>query len=398
MKTINILKYTIIFGFISSTILFIPLSSQALTVEEVINPRQKNGGWVTDMADILSDQTETELNSLISNLEQNNGTEIAVVTVIETAPAASPKAFATELFNYWGIGKAKENNGILFLVSVEDKRVEIETGYGIEPILSDTEVGKIIDTKITPQYKQGDFDRGTLDGTKALIVALDDSVARQNNSEKIGQISTNLSKINGVEKIFLVAAGTGLALIAGGIYWSYKKLNKYYLNPQKINIKLPRKNNRAIYCAKCRQPMEKVATIELTEPQKVAKKLGSTSYRGYKCVNCHHETQPYSIVAYVSNSSRYQNCPQCHEFTATRTQTTLKKATYSSKGKRLISDRCYCCDYLQEKTSDIPRLYSASNRSSSSSSSNHCSSGSGSSGSSSFGGGSSGGGGAGGGW
>ncbi|MGL4883331.1 MAG: TPM domain-containing protein [Waterburya sp.] len=58
------------------------------------------------MAGILSDRTETELNNLITNLEQTNGTEIAVVTVSETTPAESPKAFATELFNYWGRRKS----------------------------------------------------------------------------------------------------------------------------------------------------------------------------------------------------------------------------------------------------------------------------------------------------
>ncbi len=153
-----------------------PLSAQALTVEEVPNPQQRNGTWVTDMADILSQDTERQLNQMISELEIENGTEIAVVTVPETSPAASPKAFTTELFNHWGIGKADENNGVLFLISIGDRRVEIETGYGIEPILPDAQVGQIIETKITPHFKQGDFDAGTLAGTQALVVQLGDDV------------------------------------------------------------------------------------------------------------------------------------------------------------------------------------------------------------------------------
>ena len=180
-------RQTLTFGFIGTTILFTPLSTQALTVGEVINPQQNNGGWVTDMADILSSKTETELNSLIDDLEQNNGAEIAVVTVPETAPAASPKAFATELFNHWGIGKADAGNGILFLVSMADKRVEIETGYGIESILPDTTVAQIIDTKITPQYKHGNFDSGTLDGTKALVATLQPAADLQNSPQLIAQ-------------------------------------------------------------------------------------------------------------------------------------------------------------------------------------------------------------------
>ncbi|MEQ8957318.1 MAG: TPM domain-containing protein [Coleofasciculus sp. C2-GNP5-27] len=114
---------------------FSPLCVHALTVEEVPNPRQVNGTWVTDMAEILSEDTENQLNQMISELETENGTEIAVVTVPKTSPSPSPKAFTTELFNHWGIGKADQDNGVLFLISTDDRRVEIETGYGIEPIL-----------------------------------------------------------------------------------------------------------------------------------------------------------------------------------------------------------------------------------------------------------------------
>jgi uncharacterized protein len=153
---------------IISSSLLLPNIAQAITVEEVTNPREDNAGWVTDMADILSTETELQLNQIIDNLETTNGTEIAVVTVPDTNSHPTPKAFTTELFNYWGIGKADVDNGVLFLISLSDRRVEIETGYGIEPILPNTEVKEIIDTKITPEFKQGNYDRGTLGGTKAL--------------------------------------------------------------------------------------------------------------------------------------------------------------------------------------------------------------------------------------
>nr|MDJ0732956.1 TPM domain-containing protein [Nostocaceae cyanobacterium] len=58
-----------------------PLASYAITVESVPNPRQIHGGWVTDMAEILTDNTETQLNQMISQLEAKNGAEMAVVTV-----------------------------------------------------------------------------------------------------------------------------------------------------------------------------------------------------------------------------------------------------------------------------------------------------------------------------
>jgi uncharacterized protein len=57
-----------------------PVTSQAITVQEIPNPRQVNNTWVTDNADILSDSTEIQLNQMISDLEAKNGSEIAVVT------------------------------------------------------------------------------------------------------------------------------------------------------------------------------------------------------------------------------------------------------------------------------------------------------------------------------
>lgn len=158
--------------FLCLGLIVFPLPSYALTVQDVPNPRKDYGGWVTDMAQILSLDTEEKINQLISNLERQNGDEIAVVTVPETAPASSPKAFTTKLFKYWGIGKKGKNNGVLFLVSKSDRRVEIETGYGIERILPNTRVSNIIDSQIIPHFKQGDFDGGILAGTQALVRSL----------------------------------------------------------------------------------------------------------------------------------------------------------------------------------------------------------------------------------
>ena len=399
---ITTLKRTIAWGFISSLVLLAPLDSQAVTVEEVTNPRRDNGGWVTDMANILSDDTEARINNLITELEQSNGAEIAVVTVPDTAPSATPKAFATELFNYWGIGKADVDNGVLYLISVSDRnaprqsrdrRVEIETGTGLQTILPDAEVKEIIDTRITPRYKQGNYDRGTLDGTEALIAALD---SNQNSDRNW--------------LLFPLIGGVGFIFARGFIKWRERR-NKVYLNPQQTAKTLSRTDDRDIHCAKCKQPMTRVRNIRLTEAQNVASKLGGVSYRGYKCPNCSDTKNSYAILSYVSDSSRYQPCPHCQELTVIKSEETLEKATQNSEGKRLITKKCHCCDYQTEKTVTIPRLYSHSrnNRarhnnyhntyvdSSYSGSSYSGSSYSGSSGSD-FGGGSSDGGGAGGDW
>ena len=150
-----------------------PSVSYSLTPSEVPNPQEVYGGWVTDMANVLSNETEDRLNQMIFELEEKNGTEIAVVTVPETGSYPSPKAFTTALFNHWGIGKQGQDNGLLFLTSVGDRRVEIETGYGIERVLPDARVGRILDNHVVPYLRNDNFNDGILAGTQALIQAVE---------------------------------------------------------------------------------------------------------------------------------------------------------------------------------------------------------------------------------
>lgn len=183
-------------------------STLALNVEQVPNPKQNNGGWVTDQANILTPATEAEINQIISDLSAKNGTEMAVVTVLSTAPSATPKEFATELFNRWGIGKKSQNNGVLLLISKGERRVEVETGYGVEDILPDAKVGNIISQKMTPQFKKGDFDKGTLAGTKALVQALETKSDSDNESAK--NLSSNAPN-PGVFYLHYLILGLGAA-------------------------------------------------------------------------------------------------------------------------------------------------------------------------------------------
>lgn len=155
-----------------SVILF-PLPSYALTVQDVPNPQKEYDGWVTDMANILSPNTEAKLNQISTELNRQTREEIVVVTVPETTPAPSLKAFSTNLFNSWNLGK----KGILVLVSKSDRRVEITTGYGIESILPHGQVSSIIQKEIIPQFRQGNFEEGILAGIKSVAIKLGGNVA-----------------------------------------------------------------------------------------------------------------------------------------------------------------------------------------------------------------------------
>ena len=210
------IKRTVLGILLGFSLVLFPLISHALTVQEVPNPQQQYGGWVTDMANILSDETENQLNRMIAELEATTGAELAVVTVPTTAPSPSPKAFATALFNYWGIGKAGEDNGVLFLTSVGDRRVEIDTGYGVEARIPNATIASLINTEIIPRLRVGDWNGGILAGTQALVNELKAVYAAQTMPETVE--NTSASRV-----LWLwIGAGVGVmvsATVLGRAYW-----------------------------------------------------------------------------------------------------------------------------------------------------------------------------------
>src|SRR5688500_1294273 len=90
-------------------VLLVAPRALAISAAQVPNPRDRHG-WVSDTADMIDAATEDRINDMIDGIESEQGVEIAVVTV-DSVDTATPKDFATQLFNHWGIGKASSNNG-----------------------------------------------------------------------------------------------------------------------------------------------------------------------------------------------------------------------------------------------------------------------------------------------
>ncbi len=125
------LSFFIVMIFISAA-----LHAQVYTLETVPNPKEKYNGYVSNPDTTLSDSVVKKINSLLLHLENTTTDQVAVV-VLNSIGDEVPKIFATKLFNKWGIGLEDVNNGLLFLVIMDQRRIEIETGYGMEHILSD---------------------------------------------------------------------------------------------------------------------------------------------------------------------------------------------------------------------------------------------------------------------
>jgi uncharacterized protein len=165
-------------------------------------------GYVSDYAEVLTPQTRDKLTALLQELEQKTTAQIAVLTVKTTQPYDDFE-YALKVFDSWKIGQKGKDNGALFFVAVEDRRVRIVTGYGLEGILPDGRVGAILDEFVLPEFREGRFDEGISKGVwaVALIIAKDAGV------ELTGQAPVDIERVTNPSPIALVVALIILFLI-----------------------------------------------------------------------------------------------------------------------------------------------------------------------------------------
>jgi len=144
------------------------------TVRTVPNTRlEGNEIHVSDPDGYLSDSTESYINEALSAIREQ--ADVFVVTLYSIGDD-DPKHFATALFNYWGIGDAETDNGILLLFVEEQRALEFETGYGAEATLTDATCSRIFNRTILPYFKAGDYEGGLCAGVIDIVEVYDGAV------------------------------------------------------------------------------------------------------------------------------------------------------------------------------------------------------------------------------
>ncbi len=123
-------------------------------------------GYVNDFAGVMSADAVRRLDAILRELAQKTGVEVAVATVRDMG-GMDENTYAVELFETWGIGSKETNNGLLILVAVQERRLRIEVGYGLEHIITDARAGQIRDNYMVPSLKNNDYDTGITTGTLA---------------------------------------------------------------------------------------------------------------------------------------------------------------------------------------------------------------------------------------
>jgi uncharacterized protein len=123
---------------------------------------------VNDYTNTLSVDQVNQLEQKLVAFDDSTSTQIAVV-IIKSLGGYEIADYASRLGEKWGVGRDKKNNGVVLLVALEDRKVTIQTGYGVEGALPDAIARRIIENEIKPDFKNANYYQGLEKGTDAII-------------------------------------------------------------------------------------------------------------------------------------------------------------------------------------------------------------------------------------
>jgi len=221
---------------------------------------------VNDFAKILDSNQTSYLENILSTIESETTAEVTIATLNTTSPY-SPKEYRTKLFNYWHIGKADKNNGLLILYSVKENRIEVETGYGLEGILPDSKIGRLLDEYYVPKRDKGNVVQGIISFTEQISKTI------LENKEEI--ILSKSEGNNSNEVIWFIGILIGLMGFLALLFYLSKKMSNNFKNRFKsFNKNLAKFKNIKLKSTSKTEETNELKKIQNLKMSMVQKTLG----------------------------------------------------------------------------------------------------------------------------
>ena len=155
-KIMSLYRGKLIPGLLAVIIILLLSSSVLCAAEKYPAPR----GAVNDFAGVIDAGYVSRMEALSREVLQKTGTAVVVVTVASLGENEEINMYVNKLYKAWGIGKKGEDKGVLIFLAVKERKIRIETGYGVEGILPDGLVGEIRDKYVVPELKAGNYGKG----------------------------------------------------------------------------------------------------------------------------------------------------------------------------------------------------------------------------------------------
>jgi uncharacterized protein len=127
--------------------------------------------WVTDRAGFLSASAASALDARLEALERETGRQV-LVYIDRTTGGVPLEDFAVRAFEAWKVGRKGLDDGAVLFVMADDRKLRIEVGYGLEPVVTDLRASRIIRDVIVPRLQSGDNDAAVTEGAAALLATI----------------------------------------------------------------------------------------------------------------------------------------------------------------------------------------------------------------------------------
>jgi uncharacterized protein len=377
------------------------LQAASYTLENIPNPKVTDiRNYVSNPDGIISQTTVNELNIMLDTLENRTRSEVAIV-VVESIGDENIEMFATSLFKLWGIGKEKEDNGMLVLFVQDQRKIRLEVGYGLEGVMPDAMAGRIRDEQMIPYFKSGNIDEGFLQGTKRIVSVLSNEKFEEKKepvawgeilplvgavyiiillisviwmSNAVSKVKKNAALVNNMARYkALKTEKSGILLImniifpAIGLFLILMLSNPLFLvfligvpvftYPAAVYGKIMmRKFRRAPFaCNSCDGTMhilsERKEDAHLKVSQQFEEQLHAVDYDVFVCKDCGNEA-----IFTLDKPSMYSDCPKCNtKAFIYHNKHMLVAPTYVSAGTERTTYKCKFCGYEEHKNTTIPR-------------------------------------------
>ena len=285
-------------------------------------------GYVNDYANLLTENTQQELEARLQDHQERTTNQVTVLTV-ESLEGTSIEEYALRVGESLKIGQQDKDNGIMLLVARADRQIRIEVGYGLEPYLTDAYAGRIIREVIAPSFRNGDYNAGIADGVNAI-----------------------LEKVEGIEELSeptVVAQDEGFSLMTMLLAIVSAIAGFFIIKKRRRNA--PRKSKKTGLPMK--KLSEKEEDVHLDRGQQVEEEIGSVDYD----VWVSDKPDDVMVLAYRSGLSKYSECPNCSYRTYYHANSRIvRSATYSRSGEGVRNYACHHCDYTKTRRYQVPRL------------------------------------------
>lgn len=161
------------------TLFFVQFSFAQFTIPP--KPAKADQDAVYDYAKLLSDSQKVALKERLVRYSDSTSTQI-VIAIIPSTNGENIAYLGAQWLAKWGIGQADKDNGILITLAKNDRKININTGYGVEHLLTDAMSRRIIEKRIIPEFKRGNYYAGLYAGTDAIFEVLNGEYTNTNTS------------------------------------------------------------------------------------------------------------------------------------------------------------------------------------------------------------------------